>query len=349
MPSAPRPAALLQPTRRQPLLVRPGARFVCQADGVCCSDVHVLGPITPAELVPLRALHAQPAAPDASVKGLAFRTQSGGCVFLRDDHLCRVHAELGVTAKPATCRRFPFNLVQTPAGLRVVTPHRCPCRTLGPRPPLTVEAVTQEIVIPEAPLAPDYAVAGLLRVAGKQRVRFSEWCTIEAQWLHKLQTTHDLAAALAAPAFAPGFAWNKLAAKLKVAKDGSSFETAKSCVGHAIGAALDGAAIPRLERPWARFFDAGERRVQAAPQSSDVMLADWLADEVWSLRWVQDGSFAQHRTDLATRLAIACQVQKALVAAGVDRTRATAEALLVIDVITHSELWFGVSRGLGEP
>lgn len=349
MPPSPRQPALWQPTRRQPLLVRPGARFVCQADGVCCSDVHILGPITPAELVPLRALHPQPAEVDASVKGLAFRTQGGGCVFLRDDHLCRVHAELGVAAKPATCRRFPFNLVHTPVGLRVVTPHRCPCRTLGPRPLLTVEAVTQEIVIPQAPLDPDYEVMGTLRVANKHRVQFREWLDIEAQWLLKLQAARDLPGALAAPAFAAGVAWADLAETLKKAKDGSSFEMAKSYVGHAIAAGLNDSAFPILARPWARFFEAGERRAQAAPQSSQAMLADWLADEVWSLRWVQDGSFAQHRSDLATRLAIVYQLQKAFVVAGVDQARATAEALLVIDVIIHSELWFNVARGIREP
>ena len=32
--------------RREPLLVRPGARFDCVGDGLCCSDIHAVGALT---------------------------------------------------------------------------------------------------------------------------------------------------------------------------------------------------------------------------------------------------------------------------------------------------------------
>ncbi len=36
----------------------------------------------------------------------------GRCVFLQDDGLCRIHAELGFDAKPFPCRAYPFTLVE---------------------------------------------------------------------------------------------------------------------------------------------------------------------------------------------------------------------------------------------
>ena len=79
------------------------------------------------------------------------------------------------------------------------------------------------------------------------------------------------------------------------------------------------------------------------------MMADWLADEIWSLQWTQFGSFARGRRDLATRLAMVRAIAGAMAAQGVRADRATAEALLVIDVITHSEHWYPVAQALEEP
>ncbi len=35
----------------------------------------------------------------------------GSCIFLTDDNLCRIHRDLGESAKPLVCRLFPFQLV----------------------------------------------------------------------------------------------------------------------------------------------------------------------------------------------------------------------------------------------
>ena len=341
----------MAPSRRQPLLVRPGARFVCHADGVCCSDVHALGPISPLELVPLRRLLADPAVHEPAVKGLAFRTAAGGCVFLREDHLCRVHAELGLSLKPATCRRYPFNLVATPQGLRVVTPHRCPCRTLGPRPLITVESVAAEIVIAGVALDPDYEVSGDLRVSRNQRVSFAAWQNIEASRLAQLAAAPDPATALQDAPWPElnSMTWQQLGERWSHANDVSSFEVAKSHMGHAIAAAHNGGSIPKIMRPWARFFDAAEQRVMNAHQLPQQMFGDWLADEIWSLQWTLFGSFARGQSDLATRLNIAQRLADAFEAQGLPCERAVAEALLVVDVVTHSELWFDVVRAMKEP
>ena len=291
-----------------------------------------------------------PATHEPAVNGLAFRTKGGGCVFLRDDHLCRVHAELGVSAKPATCRRYPFNLVQTPMGLRVVTPHRCPCRTLGPRPLVTPQSVEEEIVIPNAPLDPDYKVSGVLRLNRKESVRFTAWLPMEAQWITQLCNARDPASALQSDPWPQlrGMDWMGIAEKFCNAKDNSSFETARSLMGFAITSAQAGITIPPLKRPWSRFFDAAEMRVLQVPQAANEMYGDWLADEIWSLQWTQHGSFARGRHDLATRLDVANRLAASFEQQGLLSERAVAEALLVVDVITHSELWFDIARAMQE-
>lgn len=45
--------------------------------------------------------------------------QDPTCVFLNQDKLCSIHAELGPAAKPTTCRQYPFQFTATPDGLFV--------------------------------------------------------------------------------------------------------------------------------------------------------------------------------------------------------------------------------------
>lgn len=52
-------------------------------------------------------------------------TEQGNCVFLRDDNLCAVHAELGFAAKPRQCRQFPWQPVKTPDGFFIGVSFLC--------------------------------------------------------------------------------------------------------------------------------------------------------------------------------------------------------------------------------
>jgi lysine-N-methylase len=49
----------------------------------------------------------------------------GGCVFLGDDGLCRIHAKFGEAAKPLACRIYPYAL--HPAGKKVTVSLRFSC------------------------------------------------------------------------------------------------------------------------------------------------------------------------------------------------------------------------------
>ena len=47
------------------------------------------------------------------------RRDDGSCIFLREDGLCRIHAEHGFSEKPVACQVFPFNLAPGESSLRV--------------------------------------------------------------------------------------------------------------------------------------------------------------------------------------------------------------------------------------
>jgi lysine-N-methylase len=50
----------------------------------------------------------------------------GGCVFLMEDHRCRIHAEHGLAAKPLACQLYPFTLHRENGNLRAGVRFDCP-------------------------------------------------------------------------------------------------------------------------------------------------------------------------------------------------------------------------------
>jgi lysine-N-methylase len=50
----------------------------------------------------------------------------GSCVFLTEDNLCRIHRDLGESAKPLVCRLFPFQLVPLKDFAYVTLRQYCP-------------------------------------------------------------------------------------------------------------------------------------------------------------------------------------------------------------------------------
>ncbi len=50
----------------------------------------------------------------------------GSCIFLTDDNLCRIHRDLGESAKPLVCRLFPFQLVPLENFAYVTLRQYCP-------------------------------------------------------------------------------------------------------------------------------------------------------------------------------------------------------------------------------
>lgn len=221
---------------------------------------------------------------------------------------------------------------------------------MGPRPLLTVADVTAELTIPGVPVQEDFRVGPSVRLQRGRRVRFDEWCQQEAHLLQRLRDQEPPERALApGHAFArlKGRGWGDVGRLLQQVRDPSGFGEAARWFGDALlRLSEDQPEAPR-PRPWARFFVAAEARTPT-PQDGDEMVRDWLADEVWSLQWTQFGSFARARHDLLLRLAVLRQLARRLEAGGTRADRAVAEALMIVDVITHAQHWYDVMRDYEE-
>lgn len=334
------------PLPRHALLVRPGARFRCFADGLCCSSIHLLGPVSAQELIPVKRLNRDPVFYDTSIRAKVFRfKEDGSCIFLRPDFLCSVHAKLGVDAKPDTCRKFPFSLVATPAGRRVITAHRCSCRTLGERPEMTPAIVEAEIRMPNKPLRSERSMFGRVPLGPRQHISFTKWLQVEAPLLQALAAGEDPYAVLDAKPF-PKLkkrSWKDVAKEFHEQDDESSYEIAKSWFADAILNVVYGTRFPKRTRPWSRFFDKAESRSPNIQKPRD-MLNDWVSDVIWSFEWTDHGNFARARKEMATRLAMIEAIAKQIVKQGTRKDRAVAEALMIIEDVGTTEAWGDVTQ-----
>ncbi|MGB8332750.1 MAG: hypothetical protein WCE62_21675 [Polyangiales bacterium] len=327
-------------TKVRPLIARPGARYTCFGDGLCCTDIHGIGPLTKREVAGMRRIDRHSAGWNEDHDDYMLNTAAdGGCVFLMSDQRCSVHARLGAEAKPDGCRRFPLGLVATPAGGRITTEHRCPCRTMGERPeirPIDVEpSVTDGGGRPIA----DRRIHRI-PLSSKEKLTFPEWELFEAEYLKRIGGRESLSAILAAEPFPVlrGSSWDKQAEEFIGARDGSQFGVAMAWVGDTISALQNDRAPRPPGRPWFAAFDRAQARSPKTRTSREVF-GDWIADEIWSLKWAEDYHFALARAELVTRLKIAEDICRRLRNAGARADRAAAEAVMILEVVGESDFW----------
>ena len=327
-------------TKVRPLLARAGARYTCFGDGLCCTDIHGIGPLTKKEVAAMRRIDRGSAGWNDEHDDYMLNTAAdGGCVFLLADMRCSVHAERGPDAKPEGCRRFPLGLVATPVGGRITTDHRCPCRTMGDRPPIRGEDVEASICDGGSRPIADRRVRRI-PISARETVKFAEWDPVEAEYLERLGGREPLPEVLQAEPFPRlrGSSWDKQAGEFIGARDGSQFGVAMAWVGDTISAMRNGHDPRPPGRPWSGAFDRAQAR-SPKPRTSREVFGDWLSDEVWSLRWAEDYHFALARAELATRLAIAEDICARLRGSGSRADRAAAEAVMMVEVVGESDYW----------
>ncbi len=265
------------------LRVRPGARYACFGDGLCCTDVHGLGPVSKRETRSLALVSDEIVIPadDSVFDEPMLRTRSdGGCLFLGVGR-CDLHAALGADAKPLTCTRFPFGLSVTPTGSRVTTSHRCPCRTLGERPELVPAAAESALCDRLGQLDADRRVPSTLRLARRARVEFAEYETLEADLLARLDAGEDPADVLALEPFPAlkGTTWRAEAREMLAdGVDDTRFGIALAWFAEAVRA-LTGKSDEPPELTWTDAFNRAEARA-TSPGDADAIVADWVADEI---------------------------------------------------------------------
>lgn len=309
-----------------PLSVRPGARFTCHGDGLCCADIHAFGPLSDDESAWLTAIHPSVVIEHRGERLITMSAERR-CVF-RQRGRCELHASLGPDVKPSTCRQFPFLFVATPAGGRVVTEHCCPCRTMGERAPLTVDSAVAHV----GAVRVDRRVSDPLPLARGVSASMAEWMESERSLFERLGSGDDPLDVLEAEPLAPPDRWRTLGTSLVADDKISRFSAAMRRFGRDLLALL-GEDVTNVDHElgWADAFDRAESR-STQPEDPEAMLRDWVADAIWSLEWVFVGTFAQARAELATRVTVARRIAGDLEREGTRPDRAMAEAITVVEL-----------------
>jgi hypothetical protein len=361
-PSPPRPnakprpldSALARPRARfdvlpraRPLLVRRGARYTCFGDGLCCTDIHALGPVTRREKLAVDLLEPGALIRHKDLNAPVFNTGKDGACVLRSARGCELHARHGEASKPAGCSRFPFGLVATPDGGRITTEHRCPCRTLGTRPAITPESALSSLVDAAGRLSPNGKVGPRVRLAGSKSLAWDRFAKVEAAMIDTLLLEGaDPVEVLDVKAFGriDGVRWKTIASELKTERDGSRYGEALVWFSNALLSLTDDQKLPLSDRPWAGSFDIAEAR--SPEESAQAVLNDWVADLLWSLDWVfSSGTFHAGRRELVSLYLIAQAITKRLVKARVRPDRAAAEALTIVELARQSGAWERAQKG----
>ena len=140
--------------------------------------------------------------------------------------------------------------------------------------------------------------------------------------------------------------WGAIAGGMRVVETDSRFDDALSWFGAAIDV-RDGGTMDHQARPWTESFDRVLTRVPEA-DDAEAMIRDWVADSLWSLYWTAYGSFEQARCEMATRLWLLRRLAQEFVSLGSREDVATAEALMIVDLVGTSEWWEGITARLSE-
>jgi hypothetical protein len=335
----PKPTRLEPKTR--PLLTRPGAAFRCFGDGLCCTDIHALGVLTRSEVKSLRQRDKLSVIYSEAVDGFCLKPIDGRCLFLDGADRCQLHAKHGAEAKPVGCRRFPYGLVATPFGGRITTEHRCPCRTLGARPEISVDDAEMSLRDRAGRLETDNEVPNRVALRAGQRVPFATYVEIESDMIARLnagERAEDVLAARALPELAEG-SWPVVAIEHLEIRDATAGGEMFAWFADALLELSAGHTPPQRPRPWAWAYERASAREGSAEQTADQVYNDWIADEIWMFRWLDWGPFDVARSELATRLKIARLMQSRIEREGVPGAQAAAEAVMICELISEAEEW----------
>ena len=329
--------------RVRPLLLRPGARFACARGGMCCSDMHLLGPLEQDEAERIRRSRPDAVRVEPLKKRLALVVgEDHRCVLLDPDG-CSLHVEGGARAKPDVCRRFPYALIATAMGGRVATAHRCPCRTLGDRPPLSITDVESSLAERDGELVPSAIAPDRIPLTARATASIATYAAAEERVLDALlrgvAPAHALGVAPGLPRLRSS-SWGQVAGRfLELGAHPSFAGHALTWFGHGLLAVVGDPARRELQpRPWRQVFDAAEREARVI-ETPEKVIGDHLADHLWCLAWIAWGPFDRARVCAAVLGAVAGALTDVLVREGARPDRAAAEAVMITELAAAHPAW----------
>lgn len=97
-------------------------QYSCHGCGDCCRDFTVQlrdRDVAKLEEQGWESVLGEPVIEQFRGQPYLKRRDDGSCVFLKEDGLCRIHAEYGFAEKPIACQVFPFNLAPGERSIRV--------------------------------------------------------------------------------------------------------------------------------------------------------------------------------------------------------------------------------------
>ncbi len=222
---------------------------------------------------------------------------------------------------------------------------------MGPLPLVTAEGARPNLLDSNGELKPEHVVLDEVAWSATESLSFAEYAEREAGLIRRLVEGQDLMTVLQAQPFPKldGVSWSAVVEELLEFHGPSRAAAASRWFGSAIGFVVDRREPTGLDRPWADSFEQAGKRV-VDPVSPNRVFGDWLADEVWSMRWSRFGSLARARVELATRLTIARRIAGWLdVSTPKQDNISAAEAVMIVDVIGTSDIWEKAQEALPEP
>lgn len=118
----------------------------------------------------------------------AFMEKVDGACILFEKKLCAIHKELGYSAKPLGCRRFPFFFTETPEGIYVGLSYTCP--SVRDKTGVPIE----EYILPLQELAAQdlfrHIAGSTVAIAENMATDFAGYKTIEAFILKAIEDTN---------------------------------------------------------------------------------------------------------------------------------------------------------------
>ena len=140
-----------------------------------------------------------------------------------------------------------------------------------------------------------------------ERVPFSDYVAIESDRLRLLAAgtrAEDILDADPLPRLTSRD-WARCGREFVAMQDGSAGGVALAWFGETLLEMTTGTPPALRGRPWRTAFERGVARTPHADDPERIV-NDWLADELWMLRWLDwdDCDFAAARHELATRLAV---------------------------------------------